>query len=343
MLRQPLADRRRQRRRACTSGSVVSTPGGGGGTATPKMLSSSHLPRSTGEVRSGYDVVASSRAVREQPAALLGVGQRDAAEAAAVDARESVVPRQPLVDERVVGAQQIRARCDPRAACCATNSSVSCLKASSRLSSKSRIEIRMDDHFVDAPQVQPLRGEVVDERVGGARIGQHPPHLLLEHRRLGQLAALGQVEQALVGNAAPQEERQPRGDLESLRRYAEADAVRPADRDERAAGSPDRPACARARTGCRRRSCRRRAGRRRRTSSSVSHVGGRHRPAIGEPRDPRQDPGRRSARSSAAACGWQTKIARRLGVSVQPRRPTDTGRRSGPSRRSRSPCRSGRS
>src|SRR5262249_57707708 len=38
----------------------VSTPGGGGGTGRPKMLFSSHLPRSTGDVRSGYDVVANS-------------------------------------------------------------------------------------------------------------------------------------------------------------------------------------------------------------------------------------------------------------------------------------------
>ena len=32
---------------------VVSTPGGGGGIGSPKMLFNSHLPRSTGEVRSG--------------------------------------------------------------------------------------------------------------------------------------------------------------------------------------------------------------------------------------------------------------------------------------------------
>ena len=55
------------------SGRLVSTPGGGGGTGKPKMLFSSHLPRSTGDVRSGYDVVASSAPCAEQPAALIGV------------------------------------------------------------------------------------------------------------------------------------------------------------------------------------------------------------------------------------------------------------------------------
>ena len=45
-------------------------------------------------------------AVPEQPLSGL-VGDRHAAKTAAVDVRNAVVPRQPLVDERVVGAQQI--------------------------------------------------------------------------------------------------------------------------------------------------------------------------------------------------------------------------------------------
>jgi hypothetical protein len=44
---------------ALGSSSVVFTPGGGGGGGVPKILSSSHLPRSTGDVLFGYDVVAS--------------------------------------------------------------------------------------------------------------------------------------------------------------------------------------------------------------------------------------------------------------------------------------------
>ena len=36
--------------------SVVSTFGGGGGTGAPRMLSSTHLPRSTGDVRVACDV-----------------------------------------------------------------------------------------------------------------------------------------------------------------------------------------------------------------------------------------------------------------------------------------------
>ena len=55
--------------------------------------------------------------------------------------------------------------------------------------------------------------KLVDERLR-ARIGQHPPRLLLEHRRLVQLALRRQVEQLVVGNAAPEEERQARRQLE---------------------------------------------------------------------------------------------------------------------------------
>ncbi len=71
----------------------------------------------------------------------------------------------------------------------------------------------MDHHLVDAAQIQPLGGEIVDERSGRARIGQHAPHLLFQDCRSRELSALGQVEQAVVGNAAPQEKGQARGDF----------------------------------------------------------------------------------------------------------------------------------
>ena len=115
--------------------------------------------------------------------------------------------REPFVDERVVGAQQIR-----DAAIFAQGARDEELgllpEAVQQVVVEVRIEIRMHDHLLDAPQVQPLGGEVVDERADGARIGQHAADLLFEHRRLRQLAALGRIEQRLVGNAAPEEERQ---------------------------------------------------------------------------------------------------------------------------------------
>ena len=50
-----------------------------------------------------------------EDAAARAVGrQRDAAEVAALDAGDAVVLRQPLVEERVVGGEQLRSRCGSR-------------------------------------------------------------------------------------------------------------------------------------------------------------------------------------------------------------------------------------
>src|SRR5690606_24982961 len=45
-------------------------------------------------------------------------------------------------------------------------------------------------------------------------VGQHAADLRLEHLPIVKLAARGDVEQLVVGNAAPQEEREPRRELE---------------------------------------------------------------------------------------------------------------------------------
>ena len=125
----------------------------------------------------------------------------------------SVVPGQPLVDERVVGVEQL----DDAAIVAERARHEELGFALERLQQAlvvGRISIRIDDHLGHAAQVQPLRGEAVHEGAGGSRIGQHPPHFPFEDRRTSELFAFGQVEQPLVGHAAPQEERQPRSDLE---------------------------------------------------------------------------------------------------------------------------------
>src|SRR5206468_3328889 len=71
---------------------------------------------------------------------------------------------------------------------------------------------------------QPLPGEMVGERLR-ARIGEHPSHLAVEDLRLPELALRRQVQKLVVGNAAPQKERQPRGQLDV------ADRIRDASRD----------------------------------------------------------------------------------------------------------------
>src|SRR5262249_35710304 len=64
---------------------------------------------------------------------------------------------------------------------------------------------------------KPLAGEVRDDRIG-LRIPQHPAHLPCKLALVLQRAALGYAQQLVVGNAAPEEEGQPRGKLEIAHR-----------------------------------------------------------------------------------------------------------------------------
>ena len=59
----------------------------------------------------------------------------------------------------------------------------------------------------EVAQVEPLPGEILDQCVG-PRIGEHPLHLGLEDPGSLELPAARQIEQLIVGNAAPEEERQ---------------------------------------------------------------------------------------------------------------------------------------
>ena len=67
----------------------------------------------------------------------------------------------------------------------------------------------MHDHFADTAEIQPLCREHSDQRIGRAAIGQHAPDFLFEDLRSGELSMFGEIQQPLVRNAAPEEERQP--------------------------------------------------------------------------------------------------------------------------------------
>ena len=98
------------------------------------------------------------------------------------------------------------------------NSSVSRRIASASVLVELRIEQRVGDDLVEVLQPQPLRGEARGERLG-ARIGEHAPHLLLEHGRRAQACPRpASLDQLLVRARAPEEERQPRREVESLMR-----------------------------------------------------------------------------------------------------------------------------
>src|ERR1019366_5883646 len=61
---------------------------------------------------------------------------------------------------------------------------------------------------------QPLREEVIHQRLTRARVGQHTRNLFVENPRLCQSPANCKVEKGVVRNAAPQRERQARSQLD---------------------------------------------------------------------------------------------------------------------------------
>ena len=124
-----------------------------------------------------------------------------------MDARNSIMPRQSLVQERVVGTQQIE-----KAAILAQHAFEEELCLSGKRGPEVFIEIRkrrrVGQHRLDIAQIQPLADEIGYERLG-AGIRQHAHDLPLQHGAIFQPAALGQIEKLVVGNAAPEEKRQP--------------------------------------------------------------------------------------------------------------------------------------
>ena len=73
------------------------------------------------------------------------------------------------------------------------------------------------DDLVELRNVEPLEREIFDERLG-ALIGQHAADLLRQHSGLAQAVVFGELEQLRVRQAAPQEEGQPRRELDVAQR-----------------------------------------------------------------------------------------------------------------------------
>ena len=147
----------------------------------------------------------------EQPEAPL-VGQRHAAEVAAVDVVDAVVPRQLLVEERVVGAQQLVNR--PILADLALEEQLRLRRH--RLAQR---VVEVGEHRWSGVDAWMLRTwSHCPTKSFMNRVARRSASMrftcCVEHRRILQLALRREVEQLVVGNAPPQEERQPRRQLE---------------------------------------------------------------------------------------------------------------------------------
>src|SRR5206468_4571480 len=130
------------------------------------------------------------------------LAERYAAEPAPINVRHAVVSGQTLVDERVIRIQQL-----DDVAVLPNDAVEEQLRLAAHGLAKIVVEVgkqeRNRDLALQAAQVQPLSGEVRDERLR-AGIRQHPPHLPLERGGIPELLLPGELDQLVVGDAAPQ-------------------------------------------------------------------------------------------------------------------------------------------
>src|SRR4051812_41262384 len=125
---------------------------------------------------------------------------------AAVNMRNAVMLREALVQEGVVGIQQIG-----DAAIFAQDA----LEKELGLLAKclTEIVVKIDETSeirrdrLQGPEVQPLTREIRHE-AARAGVGEHPAHLGLEKLRLPQITMRGGVEQRVIRQAAPEKKRQ---------------------------------------------------------------------------------------------------------------------------------------
>ena len=137
----------------------------------------------------------------EDAAAIL-VGERDAAELLADDVRDPVDLGDALVDERVVGREQVE-----DVAILADDAVEEqlgfTLVGFGELVVERRKQQRVGVNLLDVLQPQPLRREPRRHRLG-ARIGEHPADLLLEHRRRVERAVARRPSAARRPGTVPQ-------------------------------------------------------------------------------------------------------------------------------------------
>src|SRR5262245_37834904 len=152
-------------------------------------------------------------AVGQQASSLLRIAERHSPEAGPIDVRYPIVTGQPLVEEAVVGPQQFL-----HASILAQLTLDEQLRLPrqrfTQVVVKFRKQIRIRSNVPYRAQLQPLAEEIVHQRCG-ARVGQQAPHLLRQNDRIMKRPSDGYVEEFIIGNAAPEKERQPGGQFEA--------------------------------------------------------------------------------------------------------------------------------
>src|SRR5262249_7648770 len=127
-----------------------------------------------------------------------------AAKLAPVNVRDVVMPRQALVDEAVIRRHEIENVAIPVDDALEEQLDLAHHRPAQVVVEVGELE-RVRDFVAQVAEIQPLSGEVTDERLG-LRIGDHALHLAIEYSRISQLTVRRGIEQFLVRNAAPDEE-----------------------------------------------------------------------------------------------------------------------------------------
>ncbi len=162
-----------------------------GGGSTPRKICITVLPRDGRHGPAGLGRDGHQRGLSQQAAAHVELRAKlHAAEIAAVDVGDAVVLGQPLIQEGVVGGQQVG-----HGAIFVHDAVDEQLGLLAHGLAQVVVEIReLRGHRGlrrQSAQAQPLSGEV-DHQLIGARVGQHALDLLLQHRRIVQLVLRGQ-------------------------------------------------------------------------------------------------------------------------------------------------------
>ena len=143
--------------------------------------------------------------VGQHAAAMMFRRERDSAELGAANVRDPVVRRERFVEERVPRFDQLEQA--------AVFPQEGADKVQGLLPHRGRqfvveawITVALDRDALQSVQLEPLLGELLDERPR-TRIGQHPSRLFGERRWRAKLARPSQCHERFVGHGAPEEVR----------------------------------------------------------------------------------------------------------------------------------------
>ena len=140
-----------------------------------------------------------------------GIVELDAAEPVTLDRIDVVVERQPFVKVGVVGREQLK-HTAVLAEHAVDEQPELGAEVIPRIAGKGKHRgIGID--LGELRHVEPLESKVTGQRLRAA-IRKQTTHLRFEHRRVAQAMLLREPQQLCIGNAAPQEEGEPRGEFE---------------------------------------------------------------------------------------------------------------------------------